>query len=107
MENRRKYFRITYPIDAGPKLVYRGVPLTVVNLSEQGLRFQIHNLLKFKEGQSFSGSLSFASGETFLVFGSVRRVDLEGIGIELTNPIPLKMIMAEQRRLIQNFPKRA
>ena len=106
-ENRRQFFRIDYPTGAGPKLASNGIQLTVVNLSEQGLRFDCQNRTGFTIGNHFAGSLTFADGESFLVFGTIIRILPEGIVVELKKPIPLRIIMNEQRRMIKHFPKRA
>ena len=106
-ENRRQYFRVEYPTGAGPKLIASGVPLQVLDISEQGLRFKAKSTLSFKTGGTFAGSLTFFDGESFLVFGEIKRVTEETVSIQLRKPIPLRIIMAEQRRIIQNFKQRA
>ncbi|MBM4315993.1 MAG: hypothetical protein FJ116_00765 [Deltaproteobacteria bacterium] len=106
-ENRRQHFRVEYPSESAPKLLSSGEPLKVLDLSEQGLRFQPKSTVNFKSGNTFAGSLTFQSGESFLVFGTIQRVNANTVSIELKKPIPLRIIMAEQRRLIQTFQKRA
>lgn len=106
-ENRRQHFRVEYPSESAPKLLSSGETLKVLDLSEHGLRFQPKSTVTFKTGNNFAGSLTFQSGESFLVFGIIRRVNTDTISIELKKPIPLRIIMAEQRRLIQLFQKRA
>jgi PilZ domain len=106
-ENRRQFFRLKYPKGAGPKLSSAGLSLEVIDISEQGLCFQPAKNKKYSQNESFAGSLKFSDGESVLVFGSVRRVTEDSISVELRKPIPLRIIMAEQRLLIQKFPKRA
>lgn len=86
-----------------------GVSYPVMNLSEQGLLLAVPNqkTTVFALGGLFSGSLTFHDSESFLVIGKITRVTADSIAIQLRKPIPLRIIMAEQRRLIQYFPKRA
>jgi hypothetical protein len=86
-----------------------GVSYPVMNLSEQGLLLGLPNQksVVFTQSSLFSGSLTFFDNESFLVIGKVTRVTADSIAIQLRKPIPLRIIMAEQRRLIQYFPKRA
>lgn len=106
-ENRRQFFRLEYPGKSGPKLVSSGMVLQVVDISEQGLQFRAKSTSPFKSGSSFAGSLTFLDGESFLVFGTIQRVTEDQVSIQLRKPIPLRIIMAEQRRIIQNFKKGA
>ena len=108
-ENRREYFRISYPKGAGPKLISGGVTYPVMNLSEQGLLLALPSRKTeiYTVGNLFSGSITFHDKESFLIIGTITRVGEDGIAINLRKSIPLRIIMAEQRRLIQYFPKRA
>ncbi len=108
-KNRRRFFRLEYPIAAGPKLVSSGVQLEVLDISEQGLRlkFKTESELTFSVGSPFAGSLTFPDGESLLVFGIVQRINEEQVSVQLRRPIPLQIIMAEQRRIIRNFKRRA
>ncbi len=106
-ENRRQFFRLEYPGNTGPRFISGGVNFQVLDLSEYGLRLKIKSNIGYQSGTSFVGSLTFTSGESFLVFGTIKRITEDSLSIELKKAVPLRIIMAEQRRLIQLFPKRA
>jgi hypothetical protein len=106
-ENRREYFRISYPKGGGPKLISGGVTYPVMNLSEQGLLLALpgRKTEMYTTGTVFSGSITFHDNESFLIIGTITRVSEDSIAVNLRKSIPLRIIMAEQRRLIQYFPK--
>lgn len=107
-DNRRQFFRLEYPPGSGPKLVSSGIKLEVLDISEQGLLIQVKNSSPtVKVGGGFTASLTFPDGESMLVFGNIVRVNEDKLSIKLRRPIPLRIIMAEQRRIIQNFKQRA
>ncbi|NBX68207.1 MAG: PilZ domain-containing protein [Proteobacteria bacterium] len=107
MENRRQFFRLEYPAKSGPRFLSGGVSYQVLDISEQGMRLGTHSNRGLKVGGKFAGSLTFTGGETFLVYGIVKRITEETVAIQLAKPIPYRIIMAEQRRIIQLLQKRA
>lgn len=106
-QNRRQFFRIQYPPKSGPKLASGGQHFEVLDLSEQGLKFRIKSKVGYQPGANFAGSLTFIDGESLLIFGVIKRVTEDTLSIKLKKNIPLRIVMSEQRRLIQLFPKRA
>lgn len=107
MQNRRQFFRLEYPGKSGPRFVSGGVTYQVLDISEQGLKLGAASTQGIKVGAKFAGSLTFPDGETFLAFGIVKRITVETVSIQLNKPIPYRIIMAEQRRIIQLFQKQA
>ncbi|MBM4304816.1 MAG: PilZ domain-containing protein [Deltaproteobacteria bacterium] len=78
-----------------------------MDISEQGMMIDAkQNPTPLAPGTVFSGSLTFPDGESLLVIGKIARVMNDKISIELSKPIPLKIMMSEQRRIIQKFKKR-
>jgi len=96
--DRRKYFRVTYPLDDTPKLLIRTHEIKTINVSERGICFLNEENVKFAE--SLSGKIKFRDGEIFTVEGKVvwKRKDL--VGVRLIIPIPYKRIIKEQRYII-------
>ena len=102
MENdQRKHYRINYTEVNCPQLLSSGVNFNVLDLSEEGLRFTLKNMIGFKLDDSVTGSITFVDGESFLVYGIVKRVSSGDVSLVLKRPIPLRKIVEEQRRLIQ------
>ena len=104
-ESKRKFFRIFYPNNDCPRLLLSGMSFNVIDVSEEGVRFIVKSVTGFTVGQSASGSVTFADGESFLIHGSVARVTDSDVSLNLKRAIPLRKIMAEQRRLIEKYPK--
>ena len=107
MENRRQFFRIEYPEKMGPRFVIKGLAYQVLDLSEHGIKLKALSSITFKVGEKVVGSLSFPSGESMLTFGNIRRLTVDTISIQFNQPVPYRIIMSEQRRLIQLLQKRA
>jgi hypothetical protein len=103
---RRNHFRITYEKDKGPRLLYSGHNFSVVDVSEGGIRFLAGALQGFKKDDEVVGTLTFEDKESFIVRGTIVRVDKNAISVQLDKAtIPQRKIMAEQRRLIKKYEK--
>jgi PilZ domain-containing protein len=95
---RRKYFRVEYPPDEGPKLIIRSHKMDVLNVSERGICFVNHK--KVKLAKSLSGKLEFRDGESFTVEAKVVWKKDDMVGVRLIIPIPYARIIKEQRYLL-------
>ena len=103
---RRSHYRIQYDKERAPKLAFSGHHFPVIDVSEEGIRFLAEGVKGFKEGDDVVGTLTFEDNESFIIRGPVIRVQKEHISIKLSRAaIPLRKIMAEQRRLLQKFEK--
>jgi PilZ domain len=106
-EFKRAFFRLEYPQSTAPKFVCAGVNYQVKDISERGLKLGFASPVNFRVNSTLMGVLDFGGGESVWVLGKVRRVTEKSLGVELINPIPLRIIMAEQRRMIQYLKMRA
>ena len=103
-KDRRNFYRILYPDVSCPKLLLSGYTFNVIDISEEGLRFNNLSHDGFKNGLGVSGSVTFPDGESFLIYGEVKRVNDKEVSISLKRPIPLRKIVEEQRRMLEKFP---
>ena len=106
METKRNYFRIDYPPSERPRLVIEGEEFSILNLSEQGLRFEPKGK-SFALGSALRGSIRFSDGMSYLVRGLVARTQVGDVVVQLQQGIPLPRMLQEERRLIQRYGKKA
>jgi hypothetical protein len=106
-QERRSHYRIVYPEDARPTLAFSGKQFQVIDVSEAGFRFSLGTVTGLYEGDEVSGTLTFpdATKEAFIIRGSAARIVSGTVSVKLHTPLPLRKIMAEQRRLIQKYDK--
>ena len=101
--NRRKHFRLRYPLGAGPLLVIGEKQFQIVELSEGGLQFTFEDSA-LVVGESVTGKLRFAGGIELPVTGKLVRVDEGRVAVELTTKVGQDRIISEQKRIIRAFP---
>ncbi len=105
-ENRRTYYRLYYSESHCPLFRMNGVNYKVLDLSEEGLRFENIKSSKISFNDALAGTLNFPDGETYLVRGGITRLSDADVSVKLKTPLPLRKIVAEQRELISKFPRR-
>jgi len=105
MTTQRRFYRIEYPVGARPLLSVNGLTGQIVELSEGGARVLVSNphSVRFKDGSEVT--ITFQCGDTATSTATLVRVDGDQIVIRLSPPIPLPIILEEQRLLIIQFPK--
>jgi len=96
----REHYRVAYPTALRPKLLVHGVSFDVVDISERGIRFRLGSAQAPQPGFELEGVLRFRRGETITVRGSVLRVDQGEVAARLEEGIPLRVVMEEQRFLL-------
>lgn len=96
----REHYRVAYPTALRPKLLVHGVSFDVVDISERGIRFRLGTAQKPEPGFEVQGVLRFKRGETITIRGTVLRVDQGEVAARLEEGIPLRVIMDEQRFLL-------
>lgn len=100
----REFFRIEYPITDRPPMVLNGRRGALVNLSENGVKWEAEDgtTIIAKDDNVF-GRITFSDGSLLDVSGKCIRSQQGVVAVELTKPIALSRIMGEQRNLIQKF----
>ena len=103
--NRRKFFRLAYPVELMPVLVWQENAYLVSEISEGGLRLKNPDGIKFKIGTTVHGEITFFSGERIEVLGTVCRQDPKEIVVSPLDGVDFRLILSEQQTVIREFPK--
>jgi hypothetical protein len=104
----RAFYRIQYPIAAAPRFVAAGVAHRVVDCSETGFRYAPDDGRFPAVGSTVEGTLDFRGTEELDVRGTVVRIQAGEIAVHCGDtPIPLAVILREQRYLRVHYPFRA
>jgi hypothetical protein len=98
---RRRYYRIRYPLKERPKLKVGKSLHGVIELSEGGLKIEAARLSQ-PEG-TVSGLLLLADARYLPVRGRIMSRDLEEIVLCDLEGLPLAIVIEEQRRLIRKY----
>ncbi|HXW96661.1 MAG TPA: PilZ domain-containing protein [Gemmatimonadales bacterium] len=98
--HEREHYRVAYPTALRPKLLVQGVSFDVVDISERGIRFRLGQAERPEPGFELEGVVRFKRGETVNIRGTVLRVVDGEVASWLEEAIPLRVIMEEQRYLL-------
>ncbi len=98
--HERAHYRVAYPTALRPKLLVQGHTFEVVDVSERGLRFRLGQAASPEPGFEVVGTVRFKRGETCHIRGIVLRVVRAEVAVRLEEGIPLRVIMDEQRFLL-------
>lgn len=102
--NKREFYRVSYPANIRPKFVIGGVIAEVIDASERGVAFRIHNKPLPELNSVLAGTIRFYR-RTVDVSGVIMRVDEQRAVLLLDPPgIPMQVIVMEQQRQIGNYP---
>ncbi len=97
----REFFRVVFPIAEVPILKIDDRKYEVADASERGIRLRVPNDdSPFKDDQEVSGRFTFKTGEVCYIKGKVLRVLPSAVVLFLTDGIPFRLLMSEQRRFI-------
>ena len=102
---QRDHFRINYPNGARPTITIAGQELTIVDLSEAGVKYALGLTPRPDKGKTVIGVVRFRDGTKIRVEGTVVRSSAEDRTciLHLSKGIPLSKMMEEQRYIIRNF----
>ncbi len=98
--HEREHYRVAYPTSLRPKLLVQGHTFDVVDISERGIRFRLGGMEEPAPGFEVQGAVRFRRGETITVRGVVLRVVQGEVAAKLEEGVPLRVIMEEQRFLL-------
>lgn len=103
MGNKREHYRILYLAGDRPTLAIGGSKFEVLDLSEQGLRFDGGSRYKPAAKAVIRGTITFKNGNSCAVSGTMLRYDADKHAciVHLEKGIPLALIMEEQRLLLK------
>lgn len=100
---RRAFYRLRYPREEYPVLLFDARTFPVVEISEFGMRV-LHQGERLVPDRAFSGWVRFRDGESVPVEGTVYRTDRDETILKLTVCVSLKRMLDEQRRIIHLYP---
>ena len=107
-DHDRAFYRLQYPPQAAPAFVSAGVTHRVVDMSEGGFRYAPAVEPIPLAGAKLVGVLKFEVEDDLKVEGTVVRYQGGEVAVNCAmHPIPLGIVLREQRRLRQRFPFRA
>jgi PilZ domain len=101
--NRRKFYRLRYPIMARPQFRTGKHEFAVAELSESGMRV-VADDLTLSRGIAISGDVRFADGVVCGVLGKVLRYEGDEAILKLEMGLPLRRMLAEQQWVIRTYP---
>lgn len=96
----REHYRVAYPTPLRPRLDVHDFEFDVVDVSERGLRFRLGKAAPPEPGNEVEGVVRFRRGDTVTVRGVIVRVREGEVSARLEEGIPLRVIMDEQRFLL-------
>lgn len=102
---QREHYRLRYPLSARPRLILNGAQYTVTEVSETGTRVLIEPGSTLPSDGDHEAVFCFLDGTRITTVASLIRVAEAEIVLNLSPPIPLSVIMAEQRFLLTRYPK--
>ena len=101
-EERRRYYRVRYPIMRRPSVDVWGQRYEVIDVSEGGVRFQCPDPQSVPAGQPVQAVITFDDRGTADVEGTVVRVEPRRVALQLTVGVPYTRIVREQLHLLSH-----
>ncbi|MFA5864356.1 MAG: PilZ domain-containing protein [Phycisphaerae bacterium] len=96
-EQKRKFYRIAYPITDRPTLILKETDkYEIIDICEAGIKFFYQKGQTFLPFQTIKGKIKFHDDEIEEIEGKVLRVGEEIVIIQLTKKLSYKRIVKEQ-----------
>lgn len=105
MTNQRRFYRIPYTTSVQPVMSVNSVNYRITELSEGGGRVPSAGVYPAIFNKPVDVKITFHSGRIAQTKAKLIRVDGDQIVLTFSPPIPLPILMEEQRMLIVQFPK--
>jgi hypothetical protein len=99
----REHFRVMYPTAARPRFITGELVRPVVDLSELGMRYRLGAGESRELEDELEGVVRLRRGEEIPVRGRVVRLAGGEAAMRLTQGVPLRVILEEQRFLRERF----
>ncbi|MDH5764790.1 MAG: PilZ domain-containing protein [Gammaproteobacteria bacterium] len=103
IEQKREYYRVEYPENDRPALVFMDNEFEILDVSEGGVRFKVEKADDFIIGELVGATIKFADDYTFKCTGKIVRIDDNNIAINNIHHIPLERIRAEHLLMIRKY----
>ena len=105
-EERRRHYRIHYPMMRRPWVDVWGQRLEVIDVSEGGVRFQCPDSQGVSAGEAVQAVITFDDQGSVDVEGIVVRVERRRVALRLTVGVPYARVVREQLRLLSHSATR-
>lgn len=99
-EERRRHYRVRYPITRRPSVDVWGRRYEVIDVSEEGVRFHCPDSQGVAAGQPVQAVITFDDTGKADVEGKVVRIEQRRVALQLTVGIPYSRIVREQLHLL-------
>ena len=100
---QRAFYRVQYPTQERPTFLLGLEEVPVLDVSEYGIRFGIHDGLELEPGQEIEGLSRFRERATHKVKGEVVWIRNRAAAMKLQVPVPFGIILDEQRYLRSRY----
>ena len=107
MAQQRRHYRIKYPAGQRPRMLIEDQELEVIEVSEGGARIATEIDPPERWQSPFPVTIVFKTGTQSTTQAVLIRQEPGQVVLRFTSGIPFSMIMAEQRRLADLFPREA
>ena len=102
---RRRFFRLPYPITAQPPLIADdGSSYKVLHISEKSVVRDLPQGATFAVGEQMCGKIRVQDKTTEYIEGEIYRLDSRGAVVTLHNNISFHHVMREQSYINSRFP---
>ncbi len=100
---RRRHFRLRYPHREWPQLLTKTGKFRVVEISEGGARIQFAGRPPTCFRHAVDAQIFFRDGTKVETNAIHHRIDKNEVILRFTKPIPLYIVIGEQRRLMKLY----
>jgi len=101
---RRRQYRLHYPMAERPLLHVGDAGYTIAELSEGGMRVLFNDDPNAPDDYPFEGVIRYIDGEEVHINGKVLRADEHGFSVQFNQGVGMRRIVADQIRLKKKYP---
>ena len=105
-EERRRHYRVRYPVLRRPLMDVWGRRYEVIDISEGGVRFQCPDSQGIAAGQQVRAVITFDDMGKAEVEGTVVRIEPRHVALQLSVGVPYSRIVREQLHLLSRSATR-
>lgn len=101
---RRREYRLHYPVEERPRIIIDDIDYIVQELSEGGMKVLFDKENELPADFPFSGLIRYIDGEEVEVTGKVLRTNDHGFSVQFEKGVGMRRIVADQIRLKKKYP---
>jgi hypothetical protein len=103
---KRAHYRVKYPIKGGSRFIFNGHQYEIIEISPNGLKFNQKGEFKIRVGLKINARVELKNGYSGDLTVKVMRMDKESVAIKLETGIPPKVIIDEERYILEHNKKK-